>query len=256
MFNLEIDYEYFEDVNLGLVKYMPKDKKILDIGCGCGLLGEIYRKNQNYVVGIDLSPAINHAALERLDEFYNMDITDFTKVTEKLADNQFDVIIFADILEHIYDPISTVTFYKKFLKKDGKIYISVPNFVVWYSRLQILFGNYKYTDVGTNDKTHIRIFTRNNIKQLAKATALSIIKIDITPGIARYFVNFIRRFFKTQNKEQNTVKNLDRTIMMQSKSYKFYVKFLYNMEYYFCKIWPGMLAFQYIVVLQDDKKIS
>lgn len=243
MFNLAI-YEYFEDINLGLVKYMPSGKKILDVGCGQGMLGKVYRRRKNYVVGIDLAPAVTSVSDQRLDEFYREDITDFKKIAKILGKRKFDVIIFADVLEHIYDPVAAVLFYKQFIKKNGRIYISVPNFVVWNNRFHVFFGKYQYTDVGTRDKTHVRMFTLDTVMQFADATKLHIEHLDITPGIAKFFIPNFRSFFKKHSED------FDRSAIIDSGIYKFYANHIYPLEYYTCKIWPGFLAFQYIVILK------
>src|SRR3990170_6958794 len=175
MFNLQ-EYEYFEDLNLGLNKYTPHNKKVLDVACGLGTLGEHYQKQGNKVIGIDNASEVKGIATKRLTKFYFQDITQFEKISKLLKKERFDIIVFADILEHIYDPIATVNFYKQFSKPSGLIYISVPNFVVWYTRLEILSGNFTYTSAGTQEKTHIRIFTLNNLKLLANCTNLEIVK--------------------------------------------------------------------------------
>lgn len=244
MFNLNW-YSYLEDLNLGLVKYSPKKKKILDVGCGYGVLGEVYKKKGNIVYGIDREPDVTYSATKRLDRFYKTDVLAFRKISKLLCKEKFDVIVFADVIEHLYDPIAIIHFYKKYLKSGGYFYISVPNFVIWYTRLQILFGNYLYTDTGTQDKTHIRIFTLNNIKRFAKITQLRIEHIDITPGIVRFFVPYARKII---NKKDHDPKAL-----IKSKYYRFYTRYIYNIEYLFCKLLPGLLAYQYIVILKKER---
>jgi len=243
------DYEYFEDLNFGLTKHVPNDKDILDVGCGQGMLGNYYRKKGNNVWGIDKvmeTVAINK---KRLNRYFNADVTDYKKIKRLLGSKKFDVIMFADVLEHFYDPIEVVKFYKSFLKPNGLIYISVPNFVVFYTRLQILFGNFYYVAAGTQDKTHIRIFTKNNIRLFLKATSLEKIKVDITPGIARWIVLHARHFFKKT--KVNHGDSFDRRAIMDSTIYKIYSKYFYFAEYLFCKIFPGLLAFQYIIIAKN-----
>lgn len=246
MFNLK-KYAYFEDLNLGLTKYTSKNKTILDVACGQGLLGEAYKKNGNTVYGIDIAKDVLKINKKRLDFYFSEDITAFDKVEKILDKRKFDVIVFADILEHVYDPVSVLNFYQKYLKPNCLIYISVPNLVVWYTRFHILTGNYDYWEVGTQDKTHIRFFTERNLRKLLEVTNLEIVNFDITPGIARYFSVLVRNLFKKEDKQH------DRKAVMNSRVYKFYVKYVYYIEYLFCKLWPGMLAFQYIAIVKRKR---
>jgi len=247
MFDLE-QYEYFEDLNLGLTKYTPKKKLILDVACGQGTLGEYYRKKGNVVWGIDWSKDTIEVNNQRLDKYINEDITNFEKVRKSLGKRKFDVIVFADVLEHIYDPIGTLKFYLDFLKPDGKIYISVPNFVVFNTRLQLLFGNFNYWLAGTQEKTHVRIFTQNNLKKLVKESGLQLEKLDITPGIARWVQHMLR------NRFTGSYDKFDRQAIMKSKLYTLYNKYLYLPEYWICRLIPGLLAYQYIAVASMKSK--
>lgn len=243
MFHLNT-YDYFEELNLGLAKYAPKNKTILDVGSGFCSLDVYYRDRGNITHGIDNSPDVKNISKQKLNFFYLEDLTNFQRIGKILEKKRFDEIIFADVLEHIYDPVNTLVFYKKFLKQNGLIYISVPNLAVWYVRLQILFGNFNYTDTGTLDKTHIRFFTRNNVEKLATASQLEIVTLDITPGIARFFANHLRRYFKDRQRAFNE------KALLESKVYRFYNTYIYPIEHFICKLAPGLLAYQYIVQLR------
>jgi len=78
-----------------LIKYLDNSKaKILDAGCGTGLVGEIlHEKNFNNIVGIDFSQPMLDQALEK-NVYQSLGLAD---LTEKLAfkDNTFDAIVCA-----------------------------------------------------------------------------------------------------------------------------------------------------------------
>jgi len=242
MFDLE-NYEYFEDVNLGLMKLNPRKKRILDVGCGSGLLGKKYKDMGNYVVGIDLAKEVKQLASKRLNEFYLTDITDFVVVKKIIRSRKFDVVVLADILEHIYDPVAVVNFYKRYLKPDGQIFVSVPNVAVWYVRWSILFGRFRYTNTGTLDKTHIRFFTDENIGFLSQQTSLEIKRMNVTPGMFRCFVPLVKKLIKKPGARRN------KNAILESPLYNFYLKWVYPVESFFCNLFPGLLGFQYIVIL-------
>lgn len=96
--------------------------------------------------------------------------------------NYFDFIIFADVLEHLRFPLHTLVNFRKYLKKDGKIFISVPNIANYRVRMNLLIGRFDYTEIGILDKTHIRFFTKKTIKQIINDAGLKMEKIDITPS--------------------------------------------------------------------------
>jgi len=78
-----------------LLKYVDNSKsKILDAGCGTGLVGEIlFEKNFNNIVGIDFSQPMLDQALEK-NVYQSLNLAD---LTEKLTfkDNTFDAIVCA-----------------------------------------------------------------------------------------------------------------------------------------------------------------
>jgi len=83
------------------------------------------------------------------------------------APNYFDCIIFADILEHLKDPLVLLKNATSFLSDGGVIIASIPNIRHHTTIINLLFkGYWPYRERGIHDKTHLRFFTLKNIKEM------------------------------------------------------------------------------------------
>lgn len=240
-------YEYYEEINQGIKRYIPHNKKVLDVGGGFGALGEVFEKKGNRVCNLDSSSFAIEESKKRVSESFVVDITNAKEVSEKISGRKFDVIVFADVLEHVYDPFSVLKIYGNFLSDDGKVIISVPNVATWLMRFKLFFGYFNYGDTGTLDRTHIRFFTKRSISKLAKKAGYKIEKIDITPNFVRPFVPLVKKMLKKEAGEH------DPKAIINSKPYKFYLKNIYPAERLIAKIWPSLFAFQFILIIKKNK---
>ena len=78
---------------------------------------------------------------------------------------QFDVILFSDMLEHLADPLDVLMRHYQLLAPGGQMLISLPNVAIWNVRLALLLGRFEYGDTGTLDRTHMRFFTRRSFRR-------------------------------------------------------------------------------------------
>lgn len=243
-------YQYFEEVNQGIVKYVGTNLKILDVGCGFGALGEELQKRNNVVYGIDLSKYAISVAKSRMEMAFVTDATDIENLPSEIKNEKFDLIIFADILEHIYNPLELLQKYSCFLKPNGQIITSIPNVATWNVRFSLLFGSFTYKDTGTLDRTHIRFFTRRTAQNLIQNAGYKIIRLDITPNFFRPFVPWIKqKFIKPGNTPVNP------RAIIESKQYQAYLKWIFPIEYTLAKIWKNMFSFQFIIIAKpNDQK--
>lgn len=154
-----------------------KNLKILDVGCGTGILGAYFKKNQMCkVVGIEINQKAYEVAKENLDGVLkgNVETLDLS-----FEENYFDVIIMGDVLEHLVNPVSTLLKLQPCLKEKGKIFITVPNVRNWkvVSKL-LLYDSWEYADWGILDFTHMRFFTKKSVISLLRKNNISVIKAE------------------------------------------------------------------------------
>src|SRR5688500_13349831 len=106
-----------------------KDKRVLDVGCGGGILSEsMYFKGAD-VTGIDLGEkALNVAKLHQLESGAKVNYQLIS--VEQLASEQpasFDVVTCMEMLEHVPDPASIVAACAKLVKPGGSVFFSTIN---------------------------------------------------------------------------------------------------------------------------------
>ncbi len=241
----ENSYPYNEELNYGILKYISSTNKykILDVACGTGVLGEELKRMGHHVTGIDINLDILNIAKNRLNEVYCYDVTKI-KEYELFKNQKFNIIIFGDILEHLYNPLQVLIDCKQLLDTEGKIIISVPNIAVWFMRLKLLFGNFDYQETGTLDKTHIRFFTKKTVTNLVKLAGYKITNIHFTPYLVRIFLPILKSVL---SKKSDKLKNKYQVIM-NSPLYKFYIRFIYPIELVISKINYNFFAYQFIIV--------
>lgn len=151
-------------------------KRILDIGCGEGILGKrLLSRGTKEVTGIEINTEVADRAKKNLTEVICGDIETMDLKFEK---GYFDCIIFADVLEHLKDPLRVLTRMREFLSDSGVIVISIPN-VRYYGIINMLVeGYWKYEDSGILDKNHLRFFTRKEIEILLSKAGYEITGIS------------------------------------------------------------------------------
>jgi SAM-dependent methyltransferase len=165
-----------------------KPVKILDVGTASGYLGKVWRSNGHYVAGIEFDAATAEKAREYYDAFEVADIESYPFSERR----EFDYIVFADVLEHLRDPAAVLRRCIPALKESGTIIISVPNIANWIIRLSLLFGKFNYMDRGILDRTHLRFFTLQSLKQLMSEVSCEVLAAIPTPLPVQLVLPFTR----------------------------------------------------------------
>jgi 2-polyprenyl-3-methyl-5-hydroxy-6-metoxy-1,4-benzoquinol methylase len=169
--------EYYKQVRTDVAALVPGEaRKVLDVGCGFGSLGRFLSETQGCDMhGVELNPE----AGPHLQGVYSRFVLgDAGSAFEKFAGEQYDCIIFADILEHLADPWCALNNYVRLLAPTGVVVASIPN----VRNLALIYnlairGTWTYTDSGLLDRTHLRFFTRREIWSLFHGAGLEIERI-------------------------------------------------------------------------------
>jgi 2-polyprenyl-3-methyl-5-hydroxy-6-metoxy-1,4-benzoquinol methylase len=270
MFDLNNNYPYEPEINEVALKLFKKNftiknekLNVLDLGCGYATL--IRQLNLLYTNINFCAIEASNKAIKKIPSYVNLikkNIEHFENVKKEnffgggavvkgsksraFYNEKFDAIILSDTLEHLYDPVSVVNFYKKLLKTNGVIIITVPNIANFYSRLSLLFGNFNYTETGVNDKTHIRYFNKKNLELLSLKTKLKIKYFKYDSIIIRWFVPLIKKILVKKNKISFKKK------IINSEYYKIYLKFIKPIEEMILMLWPNLFAFRIGVILEKN----
>jgi 2-polyprenyl-3-methyl-5-hydroxy-6-metoxy-1,4-benzoquinol methylase len=162
---------------LQLVEDAQRPLRILDVGSADGYLGLILKERGHYVAGVEREPQLAERARPIYDRFYQVDVDSF----EFPDRDEYDLIIFADVLEHLREPAAVLRRCRSALKRDGKIIVSVPNVANLVIRLNLLLGYFDYRDLGILDRTHLRFFTLRTLKKLLQDCGLSTERVIATP---------------------------------------------------------------------------
>lgn len=170
---------YSQHVRMEIIELMDFDLdqelNILEVGCACGgtllKIKDKYKKSKLY--GMELNR--NSAKVASL--IADVSAANIEKEELSYPAAFFDVIIFADVLEHLYDPWLVLENMKRYLKPDGKLLISLPNIMHKSVVTSLLQGFWTYEDAGIMDRTHLRFFTLNEINKMMLTTGYTNINI-------------------------------------------------------------------------------
>jgi 2-polyprenyl-3-methyl-5-hydroxy-6-metoxy-1,4-benzoquinol methylase len=169
-----------------LVEWALPQSRVLEVGCATGFMAEhLARELGCRVTGVEQDPDAARVAAGRCERLVVGDIEQ-PEVIAQCA-GEYDVIVFADVLEHLRDPESVLRTLARFLAPDGRILASIPNVAHWSIRWRLLVGRWEYEDRGILDRTHLRFFTRRSALALFGRAGLAVTRVTGVWGFPRLF---------------------------------------------------------------------
>lgn len=194
IYQCKIDIQNQNESHTQILKMIPYDSRVLDVGCACGDLGYYLKKNMACRVwGIEYNTKSLEIALtsKSYENIVLADLNTFEPLNEyKNSCHNFDYIVFGDVLEHLVDIEKIIEKFKKVLTPNGSIIISLPNVSHGSIKAQILSNKFDYMNYGVLDRTHLRFFTWVSIVELLGRLKLQLKEATRTifdlPGLHPY----------------------------------------------------------------------
>jgi len=167
-----VDEQGFSASHLAILDAVPFRTSVLDVGCASGYLGqELQRRKGCVVSGVEYDEGAVRAARARGIDARQIDLEH-----ESLDVDGFDVVIFADVLEHLHDPLSVLSQ----ARRAPLVIVSLPNIAHWSARWRHLKGAWPQEASGLFDRTHLRYFTHSTARDLVQDADLVIIEEHYT----------------------------------------------------------------------------
>jgi glycosyltransferase involved in cell wall biosynthesis len=143
--------------------------RVLDLGCSDGKLAAALRVHGHRVTGVDRAalPGVE----DRMERFVAADLED--GIPDEVGDG-YDVILAADVFEHVREPEKLLEQARTVLAPGGSVMTSVPNFAHWYPRVRVATGRFDYDRRGILDRDHLRFFTRRSFEHLARGAGYAV----------------------------------------------------------------------------------
>lgn len=147
--------------------------RVLDLGCSAGVVGARLVAQGHEVVGVDLTE--HKGVRERLSDFFEADLE--AGIPDGVGDG-YDVVLAADVLEHVRRPAAVLDEARARLRPGGRLICSIPNFGHWYPRTRVAIGRFDYDARGILDTGHLRFFTKRSFAHLVERAGWRICRTE------------------------------------------------------------------------------
>jgi ubiquinone/menaquinone biosynthesis C-methylase UbiE len=170
----------FEGIRIKKIKKVAAIQggyNVLEVGCGHGHVLDVILKKNAKVIGVDINFNSLMISNKRLD---GKDVSLIQSNAHNLPfkDKTFNVLICSEVLEHLPNLEEVLKEFKRVIKPNGKIIITVPNDPLMRIARLIYWPFLEYKSLVA--ETHIHNFTKNSLKKL----------------LARYFrVQYVRLLY-------------------------------------------------------------
>lgn len=166
-------WRYYEDPRPDVQALVdPRGLRCLDVGCGDGALSSALKAaGAAHVAGIEVDAAAATRARAWLDVVVEGSVLD---VDLPFGHGEFDLIVFADVLEHLPDPDAALRRCLPLLANGGRVVVSVPNMRFWLILWRLAADRWEYAEHGIRDRTHLRIFTKRSLLRMLAAHGLEV----------------------------------------------------------------------------------
>jgi 2-polyprenyl-3-methyl-5-hydroxy-6-metoxy-1,4-benzoquinol methylase len=143
-------------------------RTVLEIGCGGGATGHVIKQKYpgTTYIGMEIDREAAGQARKVLDHVITCDVEKMSLEDAGIPLGEIDLVIFADVLEHLYDPWKVLRSLHAHLRPGAAVVASIPNAQNVRLIQNLVNGFWTYGNQGLLDATHIRFFTMIEIGRM------------------------------------------------------------------------------------------
>jgi SAM-dependent methyltransferase len=160
----------------------PGARRLLDVGCGGGeTAAEAKRRHRGlWAEGVDRDGGSRDFARRELDAFHSGEAL---AVLGALAGRgeKFDVLLFADVLEHCEDPFRVLETGRRLCAPGATVIVSIPNAAAAPIVEDLVTGRFDPVGAGPEDAGHLRWFTRRSLRELLEESGFRPVSVEAMP---------------------------------------------------------------------------
>ena len=154
-----------------LARMVAPGLRVLELGTGPGTVTRILHSNGCKVTGVEMDPETLAMCAPFCEQSLQANLED-PHWHASLAGQKFDVVMCADVLEHLRDPRPLLTMLPQFLNDSGCVLMSLPNASHLSVVASLMAGRFPYQSKGLLDTTHLRFFGRDDIDAMLRECGL------------------------------------------------------------------------------------
>jgi glycosyltransferase involved in cell wall biosynthesis len=206
--------------------YVPEKSKVLDLGGEGNYIEELKAKGCEVtaVNFFDLPEPVR----DQYDQCLKFDL-ESGSLAGVIPDEKFDVVVLADVLEHIRNAGNVISEIKDLLKPNGILIASTPNIAHFTVRLSLLFGRFPYGKRGILDESHIHFYTLKTFRNLLLKEGYQIFRKTYTP--------------------------IPFELLAGKGGFSLFLfRFLEYAYYFTVKVWPGLFAYQSVLCAREKSR--
>jgi 2-polyprenyl-3-methyl-5-hydroxy-6-metoxy-1,4-benzoquinol methylase len=161
-----------------IVALIPPGSTVLDVGTGSGALGRYLNSAGGFTVD-GLTYNAEEAALAQ-PHYRLVQTLDLEKesLLQAVGESRYDVVVCADVLEHLRNAGSVLQAMAALLKPGGRVLISLPNVTHMGVLLELMAGRFVRTQEGLLDSTHVHFMDRAGLNTLVEQAGFSVVSED------------------------------------------------------------------------------
>ncbi|WP_321491625.1 glycosyltransferase [uncultured Desulfobacter sp.] len=177
-YNYGLDPDNHDSSHGKLLDMVEKGAMVLELGCATGYMTKVMKERLDCrVTCVEIDEKAAEIALPFCENMIVGDVESLN-LQSGLPESSYDIILMADVLEHLKDAQGLLVRLREILAPGGFLLISIPNGVHGSVALEFLDGKADYRDTGLLDNTHLHFFDKQSFAQTLDAAGYLISHLD------------------------------------------------------------------------------